>query len=43
MGTPCITTCGMKEEESTKVGYLISGSIEVRDNQDQIKELQEES
>ena len=42
MGTPCITTCGMKEEESTKVGYLISEALKQRDNQDQIKELQEE-
>tara|TARA_B100000214_G_C23957908_1_gene623804 strand:- start:49 stop:1311 length:1263 start_codon:yes stop_codon:yes gene_type:complete len=42
MGTPCITTCGMKEEESTKVGYLISEALKHRDNQDQIKELQEE-
>ena len=42
MGTPCITTCGMKEVESTKVGYLISEALKQRDNQDQIKELQEE-
>ena len=27
MGTPAVTTCGMKEEELTKVGYLISEII----------------
>lgn len=36
MGTPAVTTCGMKEEELTKVGYLIS---EIMKNRSDIKKL----
>ena len=42
MGTPAITTCGMKEEEATKVGYLISEALKHRENENRVKELQEE-
>ncbi len=42
MGTPAITTCGMKEEEATKVGYLISEALKHRENENRIQELQEE-
>ncbi len=42
MGTPAITTCGMKAEESTKVGYLISEALKHRENENRIQELQEE-
>ena len=42
MGTPAITTCGMKEEEATKVGYLISEALKNRENENRIQELQEE-
>ena len=42
MGTPAITTCGMKQEESTKVGYLISEALKNRDNEDRRQELEEE-
>ena len=42
MGTPAITTCGMKEGESTKVGYLISEALKNRDNEDRRQELEEE-
>ena len=42
MGTPAITTCGMKEEESNKVGYLISEALKNRDNEDRRQELEEE-
>ncbi len=42
MGTPSITTCGMKEEESTKVGYLISEALKNRENKERKQELEEE-
>jgi len=42
MGTPAITTCGMEEEEATKVGYLISEALKHRENVDRVQELQEE-
>jgi len=42
MGTPAITTCGMKEEEATKVGYLISEALKHRENKNRVQELQEE-
>ena len=42
MGTPAITTCGMEEEEATKVGYLISEALKHRENENRIQELQEE-
>ena len=42
MGTPAITTCGMKEEEATKVGYLISEALKHRENENRVQELQEE-
>ena len=29
MGTPAATTCGMKESELTKVGYLISEILKI--------------
>ena len=32
----------MKEEESTKVGYLISEALKNRDNEDRRQELEEE-
>ena len=42
MGTPAITTCGMKEKESTKVGFLISEALKNRDNEYRRQELEEE-
>ncbi len=42
MGTPAITTCGMKEEEASKVGYLISEALKHRENENRVEELQEE-
>ena len=42
MGTPAITTCGMKEEEATKVGYLISEALKHRENENRVEESQEE-
>ena len=42
MGTPAITTCGMKTKESTKVGYLISEALKHRENENRVQELQEE-
>ncbi len=42
MGTPSITTCGMKEEESTKVGNLISEALKNRENKERKQELEEE-
>ena len=42
MGTPAITTCGKKEEETTKVGYIISEALKNRENEDRRQELEEE-
>ena len=46
MGTPAVTTCGMKEEQLTEVGQLISNILKNRDDElalvslkDQVNEL----
>jgi glycine hydroxymethyltransferase len=33
MGTPAVTTCGMKEEQLTEVGQLISNILKNRDDE----------
>jgi glycine hydroxymethyltransferase len=42
MGTPGVTTCGMKEEQMEKIGYLISSILKNRDNEDSLGQLKEE-
>ena len=39
MGTPATTTCGMKEEELTKVGNLISEILKNRSDENKLNEL----
>ena len=42
MGTPAVTTCGMKEDELTKVGYLISEILKNRLDENKLSELEEQ-
>ena len=42
MGTPAVTTCGMKEDELTKVGYLISEILKNRLDENKLNELEEQ-
>ena len=42
MGTPATTTCGMKEEELTKVGNLISEILKNRSDENKLNELKSE-
>ena len=42
MGTPAVTTCGMKENELTKVGYLISEIMKNRSDENKLNELEAE-
>ena len=42
MGTPAVTTCGMKENELTHVGYLISEIMKNRSDENKLNELEEE-
>ena len=42
MGTPAVTTCGMKENELTQVGYLISEIMKNRSDENKLNELEEE-
>ena len=42
MGTPAVTTCGMKEEELTKVGYLISEIMKNRSDNKKLDVLEKE-
>ena len=42
MGTPAATTCGMKESELTKVGYLISEILKNRSDSNKLDELKDE-
>ena len=42
MGTPAVTTCGMKEDELTKVGYLISEILKNRLDENRLSELEEQ-
>jgi len=39
MGTPAVTTCGMKEEQLTKVGALISNILKNRNDESVLREL----
>ena len=39
MGTPAVTTCGMKEEQLTKVGLLISDILKNRNDKKQLEDL----
>jgi len=39
MGTPAVTTCGMKEEQLTKVGALISNILKNRNDESVLIEL----
>ena len=43
MGTPAVTTCGMKENELTKVGYLISEIMKNRSDENKLNELEAEA
>ena len=40
MGTPAVTTCGMKEDELTQVGYLISEILKNRLDENKLNELE---
>jgi glycine hydroxymethyltransferase len=42
MGTPAVTTCGMKEDELTQVGYLISEILKNRIDENKLNELEEQ-
>ena len=42
MGTPAVTTCGMKENELTQVGYLISEIMKNRSDENKLNELEAE-
>ena len=42
MGTPAVTTCGMKDDELTKVGYLISEILKNRLDENRLSELEEQ-
>ena len=42
MGTPAVTTCGMKEGELTQVGYLISEILKNRLDEKKINNLEEQ-
>ena len=42
MGTPAVTTCGMKEDELTQVGYLISEILKNRLDENKLNELEEQ-
>ena len=42
MGTPAVTTCGMKEYELTQVGYLISEIMKNRSDENKLNELEAE-
>ena len=42
MGTPAVTTCGMKEDELTQVGYLISEILKNRIDENRLSELEEQ-
>ena len=42
MGTPAVTTCGMKENELTKVGFLISEIMKNRSDENKLNELEAE-
>ena len=42
MGTPAVTTCGMKEDELTQVGFLISEILKNRLDENKLNELEEQ-
>ena len=42
MGTPAVTTCGMKDDELTQVGYLISEILKNRLDENKLNELEEQ-
>ncbi len=42
MGTPAVTTCGMKENELTQVGFLISEIMKNRSDENKLNELEAE-
>ena len=42
MGTPAVTTCGMKEDELTQVGFLISEILKNRLDENRLSELEEQ-
>ena len=42
MGTPAVTTCGMKEDHLTRVGYLISEIMKNRSDKNKLDELEAE-
>jgi glycine hydroxymethyltransferase len=42
MGTPAVTTCGMKESELSQVGFLISEIMKNRSDENKLNELEAE-
>jgi len=42
MGTPGVTTCGMKEEELRKVGFLITEMLKIRSDEKKLQDLESE-
>ena len=42
MGTPGVTTCGMKEEELRKVGFLITEILKNRSDEKKLQDLESE-
>jgi glycine hydroxymethyltransferase len=42
MGTPAVTTCGMKEKELSQVGYLISEIMKNKSDENKLNELEVE-
>jgi glycine hydroxymethyltransferase len=42
MGTPGVTTCGMKEEELRKVGFLITEMLKNRSDEKKLQDLESE-
>jgi glycine hydroxymethyltransferase len=42
MGTPAVTTCGMKENELSQVGYFISEIMKNRSDENKLNELEAE-
>ena len=40
MGTPAVTTCGMKEKEMKEVGHLISEILKSRNDDSKLQELE---